>query len=162
MTKKNPNGTDIPLQDIDGLEQVKAKIKSIEPGYKDPLHFTREELTVRHGKRGIMLNKRLLDRQNAWEELDTLKALHKEKLEIYEKMDNTDCPAALVVFDKQLNEIEFKLQDAWGFERNANFFRIWERPKCTCPKMDNEDRYPYGHIISGGCVLHGGYIEKGD
>lgn len=57
---------------------------------------------------------------------------------------------------KYYHILQFKLQHEWNFERNINYHRFWELPKCTCPKLDNEDRYPCGYYISNtNCPLHG-------
>lgn len=122
---------------------------------KDPLHVSLEDLTVEHNGKKIVLNKGLLDRQNCWGKLDTIKALHKEKLKLYSVMENTNDVAYLKHADQLLTSIEFQLQDAWGFGRDQNFHRFWERPKCQCPRMDNMDNYPYQQIINQGCPLHG-------
>jgi hypothetical protein len=51
---------------------------------------------------------------------------------------------------------EFKLQELWGFDRNANFHRFWEFPHCTCPNMDNNDRLGSSyHVIDMSCPVHG-------
>lgn len=35
-------------------------------------------------------------------------------------------------------------------------YHFWIRPKCTCPKLDNDDRYPYGYyVVNMTCPLHG-------
>ena len=46
-------------------------------------------------------------------------------------------------------EIEYKLQELWGFSKDPKRHKFWNLPQCTCPKMDNDDMYPYG--------MHGGY-----
>lgn len=125
--------------------------------YKDPLHIPSAELEVIVGKRGIRLSKALLDRQNAWGNLTEIKELHAQKMTAMNIMDDTDDPAELKLHAANITEIEFKLQDAWGFPRNENFHRFWLLPKCTCPHMDNEDAYPTGYYVtSGNCPIHGG------
>lgn len=52
---------------------------------------------------------------------------------------------------------EYKLQDLWGFERNPNFHKFWEMEGCTCPKLDNEDEYPYRNFVNTSCPIHGIY-----
>lgn len=122
---------------------------------KDPLHVSIEDLTVSHNGKKIVLNKRLLDRQNCWDKLDVIKTLHKEKLKLYSMMENTNDAAFLKSADQLLTGIEFELQDAWGFPRDQNFHRFWERPKCQCPSMDNSDMYPHQQYINQSCPLHG-------
>ena len=56
-------------------------------------------------------------------------------------------------------ENEYTLQRLWGFEENANMHRFWEYPYCTCPKLDNEDRYgTSSYIVSRDCPIHGGML----
>jgi len=55
-----------------------------------------------------------------------------------------------------ITKIEYRLQKLWGFPVNKNMHRFWTLPHCSCPKMDNEDRYgTIYHIINQSCVLHG-------
>lgn len=114
-------------------------------------------LEVIVGKRSVTLSKRLLDTQNAWENLDAIKECHKHILTLYTVIDEQNDPEVLKEVDGQITDIEFQLQKLWGFPQDKNFHRFWLRPKCTCPKMDNDDAYPTGYYnISGDCPLHGG------
>lgn len=103
----------------------------------------------------LRLNKRMLDAQDAWDNLDLIKFLHQERIILGLKMlemNESELPQA----DKDYTDIEFKLQDAWGFPRDIKWHKFWNRPRCTCPRMDNEDSYPTGYsVISGDCPLHG-------
>jgi len=60
---------------------------------------------------------------------------------------------------EMITELDFKLQDAWGFERDARFHTWWYRaPKCTCGTMDNRDALGSGYEhINANCPLHGFY-----
>lgn len=120
---------------------------------------TKKDLTVMHGKKGIILNKMLLQRQNAFQNLNQIKELHKTRLMIEDAMESTNDPEILRALDDAYTKTEFALQDQWGFPRDAKFHRFWERPKCGCPTMDNSDAYPSGrYVISGGCPVHGQQI----
>jgi hypothetical protein len=132
--------------------------------YKDPLHIPSSEYTVSHkGKEVIVLNKSLLDKQNCWANLEGIKKLHELKLEIYDLMETTNKTNELAAYDKVLTQLEFRLQDLWGFDRNANFHRFWERPKCECPQIDNSERYGTSYsIVNMKCPLHGTSLEKND
>ena len=142
-------------------KKSKFKSKAKFQSYKDPLHVPYSELVVKHkGKEVYMMNKRLLDQQNCWENLEKIKAAHVKKLDIYDLISATDSPINLKYYAKLLMEIEFELQGLWKFSLDYNFHRIWEYPKCACPKMDNLDRYPHGHIIVANCPLHGFEIFK--
>lgn len=57
-----------------------------------------------------------------------------------------------------LEQLEFRMQEEWGFDRDANKHTWWLKPKkCTCPKMDNTDPVYFGggKIISADCPVHG-------
>jgi len=58
---------------------------------------------------------------------------------------------------KEVEELEFQLQESWKFEKDKNYHRYWwTLPKCTCPKMDNEDRFGTDyHVYSSDCPIHG-------
>lgn len=50
-----------------------------------------------------------------------------------------------------------ELQRLWGFEQDSNYIKFWEFPKCDCPIMDNQERYPSGHyVMNSECIIHGG------
>ena len=56
-----------------------------------------------------------------------------------------------------METIEDGMQEAWKFEKDANYHTHWlSFPQCKCPKMDNKDAMYYGRgkIISSKCPLH--------
>jgi hypothetical protein len=123
--------------------------------YKDPLHFTVDQLTAAHGKSAVVLNKALLDKQNAWASLEKILWAHELKLIIIEMIEETSNIFEIRDLGKDLTEIEFHLQKLWGFKQEKRYHRFWYYPKCMCPKMDNDDRYPYeSYIVKKGCPLH--------
>lgn len=125
----------------------------------DPLHIPYAELVVhdpRDGKELYILNKKLLDQQNAWSNLDQIKQLHKERINIYRCMHSADEEGLLLMLDADCTRLEFELQKLWEFKEDIKFHRFWDRPKCSCPSSDNNDRYPNGtYIIADNCILHG-------
>ena len=117
-----------------------------------------ESRIVKVHDEGIRLNERLILQQNLSEsEVAEILRLHEYKLTIRAKMralpsDNPKIKA----YAKDLEQIEFLLQDAWKFPRDVKFHRFWEAPHCTCPKMDNYDAWPSGHYVRNfGCPVHG-------
>lgn len=58
---------------------------------------------------------------------------------------------------KSLEDLEFYLQGLWGFKRDKNFHKYWlEMKGCTCPKMDNDDRFGTNYrIYNSSCPWHG-------
>lgn len=125
--------------------------------YNDLLHVSYEELTVYlDDKPQFILNKRLLDSQLAWSNLNAIKEAYILKLLIYDMIVIEDDSKMLKSLAMDLTEIEYELQDLWYFSRDQNFHRFWETPKCLCAKLDNEDRYPTGYYsINLSCPLHG-------
>lgn len=119
-----------------------------------------KELIVSYkGKPKFRLNKSLFDQQNCWENLEEIKWLHIERLDIEETMtealDGKFDLALIKHLDKEWTENQFALQEAWKFEKNAKFHRFWDIPACKCAKLDNLDSYPSGYYsYSGGCQIH--------
>lgn len=108
-----------------------------------------------------MINDALVRQLNlTQEQIDKIKHLQNARSYLFVIMTNEDNPATLRDLDKQCVAIEYKLQEACGFEQNVAYHKFWYRPKCTCPYLDNEDRYPSGYyIVNDSCVLHGGTNE---
>ena len=117
-----------------------------------------EQRIVKVHDEGIWLNEHLILQQKLSEsEVLQILKLHEYRLTIRAKMkalppDNPKIKA----YAKDLEHVEFLLQDAWKFERNINYHKFWEAPHCTCPKMDNDDAWPSGHYVRNfGCPVHG-------
>ncbi len=122
-----------------------------------------DNLKVEYNGKGIVLNKDLLDQQKCWHNLETIKALHARRLELVDKMTAETEAGLLRKYNEEYSYIQFDLQDAWLFPRDAKFHRFWEVPHCSCPKLDNEDRYPTGlYVINKACILHGGDVDEED
>ena len=124
--------------------------------FLEPEKEISKDLIVSFGNYSIAINERLLDKQNVRHNLEKIKKLHLEKMKIFTKMEKTDDKESLRKLTKDVEKIEFKLQEAWEFEKNADFHRWYEVPKCECPKMDNEDYYgtKYRSYIET-CPIHG-------
>jgi hypothetical protein len=57
---------------------------------------------------------------------------------------------------KEWFENEKLLQKLWNFPQDDNYIKFWNFPACTCPKMDNDDNYPYGRYVQvQDCPIHG-------
>ena len=124
---------------------------------------------VRDGKVVYLISKSLLEKQfksksEQKRRLVKIKELHHNKLDIYDLMnimDPLDDQVTLEECDKELTQIEFRLQEAWNFKKNINFHRFWDRPHCKCPKMDNDDSYPSGlYYRTHECPLHGMKVPR--
>lgn len=102
-------------------------------------------------------NEVLIDRQNLSEdEVNDINCLHmlRDTLTIlmYKSVNKDNWK----FYNTLLDNVEEQLQNNWKFPVDSNYYRFWDRPHCTCPKMDNDDAYPYGrYIVSGDCPIHG-------
>lgn len=99
----------------------------------------------------IILNKRLLEQQgiNAEGE-ERIIELHKQLDGVLKYPKSYENPV-----DK-IEQLEYDLQEAWGFEKDRNMHSYWHRIKeCCCGSCDNLDRRgtPY-RVISGSCPWH--------
>jgi len=118
------------------------------------------KLTVTVGDNGVTLNSELLKKQGCdYNETATILGLHAHKMLIHDELrgDILEREPQLAEFIvEDLTKIEFALQRAWGFPQSMAYHRFWETPKCTCPKMDNEEQYATKQfIIMANCPLHG-------
>lgn len=124
--------------------------------YNDPLHIPSERLVVYYdGEPQFMLNKRLLDQQICWTNLEAIKEKHVERIHLHKTMEKETDPDLLKLYDELYTLIEYELQDLWRFNRDKLYHMIWKRPHCTCPVLDNHDAYPHLRYINKGCILHG-------
>lgn len=110
-----------------------------------------------NGEYVTTINKNLIEKLKITSSnLKLIKSLHEVKYVLHKNILNTDDSDIIKKNVEQLTDIEFQLQKAWGFKENKNYHRFWETPKCTCPKMDNDDSYPSGYyVIDSICPLHG-------
>lgn len=113
--------------------------------------------TYKHNDQTYGINPVLAERQNVSDDvLKNIIMFHRIRLRMHDYIEKTDDREKLRVINHSLVNLEFKLQDLWGFERNIDYYRFWYVPKCTCPKMDNDDNYPLGmYYRSKDCPLHG-------
>ena len=97
------------------------------------------------------------------EQRDAINDLHHELNKIFDeelkvktgRRDATN--KQLKKWDNEIKEIEFKLQEAWGFKQDSKYHRYWyDQPLCTCPKMDNKELVGTEHrLIDYRCPVHG-------
>jgi len=109
------------------------------------------------------LNPRLISQQHLTEaEIEIVTELHQELDRAFDQMEKVDIEdiggrkhlrnLAIIV-----QEIEFRLQESWGFERNENCHSWWfQVPHCKCPTLDNWDHWgtPYA-VRRLDCPIHG-------
>mgnify|MGYP001813114494 FL=1 len=111
----------------------------------------------------VVLNERLLEKQGIDEEgAQRIIALHEKRENMFDLMRALDPEdpqqrISLREWAEKVEELEFELQDAWGFPQTRDMHSWWYRlPHCKCPIMDNMDvmgtdlRY-----FNGDCPIHG-------
>lgn len=103
-----------------------------------------------------MINKNLAKKMKLdKDEIRIIEDMQAQRRDYYTRMKVAPT-ADLPKWDDICTDLEFRLQKAWGFSQDINFHKFWERPRCTCPKMDNDDTYPYGYYTTSlDCPLHG-------
>lgn len=104
----------------------------------------------------VVLNQDLLEKQGVdLEGAAEILGLHARKLALYAAMKEAE-DFSLSAYGRELRSVEYALQRAWGFPQSEKYHRFWEAPRCICPKMDNEDRYPSGsYVVMTTCPVHG-------
>lgn len=57
---------------------------------------------------------------------------------------------------KQIEKVEYKLQEVWKFPQDARYHTHWVKIKgCTCPKMDNKNYFGSDIcLVSQKCPWH--------
>jgi len=112
---------------------------------------------VEYKKWNATLNVNIL-KQNATEEnIEKLKEVYINMFKVFEKMESTDNSFILHDCILKIEELEFEMQELWGFKKDRNMHRYWfDNDICTCPRMDNFDNLgtPY-RIYDSMCPLHG-------
>jgi len=116
----------------------------------------------------MKLNPNLVAKQNLTnKDIALIRKLHKKKNKLF-KMAKYYLKKHYMLRARDtgrlLEEIEFKMQDAWGFERNSDMHTHWVfNPACNCPKLDNIDKFYTGYReYSGTCIVHGVCTNTGD
>lgn len=122
----------------------------------DQNNYNPDDLVVESFERRMTLNPRFLTQQNAWGNLEKLKQCFSMKFHIMDMMEQLEDEADIRIMDRTLQDIEFRIQELFNFPPNKNFHRFWERPHCTCPRLDNQDSWGTNHIVVNmGCIVHG-------
>ena len=76
---------------------------------------------------------------------------------INDKWKGEDNSHVMMILNNILQNIEFELQEQWGFEKDPDYHTWWLKPKsCKCPKLDNTDiaYFGSGKIINLDCPVH--------
>ena len=108
------------------------------------------------------LNQTLLEKNKVTDEqIDNLQKVYKNIAVLFEISDVPDInPKFAKELALEMEFLEFELQENWNFPKDKNYHTWWNKFKyCTCPKMDNDERFGYEKIISSDCPFHGSKIK---
>lgn len=102
----------------------------------------------------LYLNGDLIHRRNLSEDIvKKISNLHKFKYLLFKKMEQ--CPEKeLPLWNEYVVACEYALQRAWGFPEDSAYHKHWLTPRCTCPRVDNEEGWSYRAIYSRDCPVH--------
>jgi hypothetical protein len=121
---------------------------------KDLLNIPEKPAQVPSG----MLNEHLLARQGITRAgRKKIQELHEEMNDLFVVMEAESDPKKLKEHAKTVEKIEFKMQAAWKFKKDATRHTWWcQVPHCSCPVIDNQERRGAGQrIIDSACIVHG-------
>ncbi len=124
--------------------------------------FDLDEFSLSTGRGVELYNVRLLKMnggEDTPERRQTIIDIHIDRhklLEDYRATDVTD-KSRFVELNERMVQIEYRLQDAWGFPRDPNYHSYWfQVHHCTCPKLDNMDFLgSEARYINFSCPVHG-------
>lgn len=105
----------------------------------------------------IHLNNFLIEKQGlSAETVSLILHAHYYMSQLFSEMEELDAPQDLREYAKKVEELEFYMQDLWGFPRNRAYHKFWRVPHCNCHVLDNEDAYGSGtRYYSESCPVHG-------
>ncbi len=110
----------------------------------------------------MVANQKMLAEMGVSEENEKeINELHEYRDGIFKAMEEEEDHWKLRDLYSLFIDNERRLQELWGFPLDDNYIKFWEVPKCSCPKMDNRDNYPYGYYVTvQSCILHGGWVDE--
>jgi len=115
-----------------------------------------ENTIVQYGKYKLQLNGKLIGKLTI-EKAEKLKETYIEMFKIFEQIENTTNRVKILELNQQIEPLEFKMQELFGFKIDRNYHRWWrDCPKCTCPGMDNQDAFGTDfRYYDSNCIIHG-------
>ena len=104
----------------------------------------------------MVANKRLINEMGiSSEDEEKINMAHEVRLVCekdmeYNEVDSYEFQHALT----RWRNMQRVLQKLWGFPPNKHKWKEWHLPKCTCPKIDNDDVGNH-YYITNTCPIHG-------
>ena len=116
-----------------------------------------EKYRIEHNGEVTYLNHKMVERRGISDEaVEKLKQSHIERIDLFQQARATTDVATLRALAEAFEDLEFRQQELWGFDRNADMHRWFDFPGCTCPKMDNAERMGTTYrIYTLDCPIHG-------
>jgi len=141
---------------MESFKEVTADIRTLKQVRDKYPNLYQYAIADEDGVIAYFLNKDLAEKQKiGWGDLNILKLLHRERIvliELMEGMDPKEDKKNLYECHKEWTELAFKIQEAWGFGRDAGFHKFWKLPHCICDKTSNEKSYGIdARSISSNC-----------
>lgn len=125
--------------------------------------FGHDNLVYEHDGNTYGLPLRLvIGQQVSKEEIEQIIVIHKQRHDLKKFLETVDDVELIGIIFNQLTRMEFDLQILWNFKPDSVYHRSWDWPKCTCPKLDNMDAFPFMQYYSGGCPLHKNVLPNGE
>ena len=103
------------------------------------------------------LNENLAAQQKiTQEQRDNLDLLYEELSGVLARSLRIRNDSEYKMYACKVKEIEFKLQENWNFPQDPLFHTWWNKLHgCTCPKIDNDERFGSDKIVRADCPYHG-------
>lgn len=99
----------------------------------------------------VFLNWNLAQEKNlTWKQMQEIMRLHTERVDVFKQMKKTKSLKKLIKLAIEIEQIEYRLQDAWKFERNRVSHTHWNRiPECMCKNYPGGERF-----FDSSCRIH--------
>ena len=104
----------------------------------------------------MVANKELIKKRGITEKGEqTINELHEVLLICEKDMEYNDVESnAFQGALENWREAKGLLQKEWGFDVDSSMWEEYRLPKCTCPKMDNDDVGKF-MFVDASCPIHG-------
>ncbi len=89
------------------------------------------------------------------DEVKQLIQLHQSKIVLFNEAEKEIDRVKLQALVADLENLEFEIQACSKLRRDKNYHRWFDFPKCTCPKVENEQNLSTAkRVINPNCIAH--------